>query len=305
MPPAALGETGDSATEHFARGSGDHNLYLFRSRSEVVLAPAAVGEFDGPDLPRGWKVEVATEGGSAHIGGGHLALEGAGVYADGLVSTDRSMEFSATFTHRPNQHVGFGLDFVKVPWLAFGTKYGNALYGRTCFYISEDERLGAAFLGQRHHFRIDWRVLDVAFSVDGQRQVHLLVPVPGFMRAGAANGSLGGPPLLVDWLLVTPYRPEGRFTSRVFDAGSPARWGPCHWEAATPPGTELAVEVRAGATPQPGTGWSGWAPVAEPGAHAAVELSGQYAQYRALLTTTDPRATPALRRVTLTYRTDR
>lgn len=295
--PSPSAVTGDTSVADFAAGTGDAGLYLFRSRSEVVLTPHVVGEFDQDRLPAGWTLEAANGDTAATLGGGCLALQEGGVYGPGLLSNDRAVEFSATFAARPGQHAGLGIDFVAVPWISFSTKFGNALYARTNFYLPEDERLPGDLLGSRHRFRIDWNVLDMRFSVSGQRLAHLLVPMPGFMRLGAACTRRADPPLTVEWMLATPYRPRGELTSRVFDAGRPVVWGGCDWDADQPPGTEVALAVRAGDNPRPEAGWTGWVTVRD-GGHR-LGLRGRYAQYRARLQTADPRATPALRSVTL------
>lgn len=300
-PPSHLDPAADASVADFAAGTADSGLYLFHSRSEVILAPSVVGDFGGPELPPGWDIELANSESIAALRDGCIHLDGAGVYGPGSVTNDRAVEFSATFAPRPGQHAGLGLDFVAVPWISFSTKFGNALYARTHFYLAEDERLPGELLGQRHRFRIDWNVLDMRFSVEGEALTHLLVPMPAFMRLGAASTRPAGQPLQVEWMLATPYRPAGELVSRVFDAGSPARWDRCQWDAATPRGTEVAVAVRAGSTPAPDGSWSAWT---DPRGGGRLGLPGRYAQYRARLRTTDPRETPALRRVSLGVRAE-
>lgn len=302
-PPSRLAEIVDTGFEGFSAGQGDEGLHLWRTRSELTLAPSVVGEFDGPEAPPGWSVETTTDGGSTTFVGGAVALDGAGIFADALVANGRAIEFEATFARRPNQHAGLGVDFVKNPWVSFSTKFGNALYARTNFYLSEDQRVSAEVLGSRHRYRIDWNVIDIVFSVDGGRAAHLLVPVPGFMRVGAASTSRGGGPLLVAWMLVTPYRSTGRFLSRVLDAGGRSRWKGASWDADAPPATEVHVGIRTGDTPEPDPSWAPW--LALDGVDgvdgAEIDEAGRYAQYRVELRTADPRQTPALRRVSLRH----
>jgi hypothetical protein len=296
--PSPLAETGDAGADGFAQGRGDGGTVLFRARSALTLAPTELADLTTGALPDRWYVETTKEGGSATFGDGHLALDGACLGADTMYSAGCSVEFSARFGRRPHQHAGLGVDFTLVPWVAFSTKFGNSLYARTHFYLEEDERLDRSLISERHVFRIDWNVLDVGFFVDGAQAAHLLVPVPGFMRPLAGSFSLGEP-LELEWMRLTPFRPAGEFTSRVFDAGAEVRWDGCDWEADAPAGTGVAVDVRTGPSPEPGPGWSGWAAVAEPG--GALDAVARFAQYRARLHTTVPRATPTLRRVTLAY----
>lgn len=301
-PPPSLSEAGDATFDDFAAGQGDDGLHLWSTRSAVTLAPAVAGEFDGPGPPPGWSVESTTQSGSARFGPDGVALDGAGIWADGLIANGRAVEFRATFARRPNQHAGLGVDFVHDPWVSFSTKFGNALYARTNFYLAEDERVSADLLGASHRYRIDWNVIDIVFAVDGERAAHLLVPVPGFMRPGAANTNEGREPLVVKWMLVTPYRPVGRFLSRGFDGGRRQRWDRVGWEADLPPGTAVSVDVRAGDRPEPDPSWSPWVAVTGPG---MVGPAGRYAQYRAELRTADPHRTPVLRGVTLDARAGR
>ena len=209
-----------------------------------------------------------------------------------MFGSQRSLEFVATFSRQPHQHVGFGTNFRTVPWITFSTKFGNSLYARSNFTIPEDTRLPGSLLGGSHRFRIDWRVLDIEFWADGRRVAHQLAPVVGYMRPLAGNGSLGGEPLTIEWLRMSPYAPEGVFTSRVHDAGGAVVWEACHAEADVPQGTTVSLEVRAGDGPAPDESWSEWAPPPS---------AGRFVQYRARLATSDAASTPVVRAVTLRY----
>jgi hypothetical protein len=135
--------------------------------------------------------------------------------------------------------------------------------------------------------------------VDGVRLAHFMVPVPGYMRALAANERLGGEPLRVEWMRVSPYAPAGRFTSRVLDAGSRVEWATATWAADVPEGTALAVGVRTGDTARPDATWSPWRPLRTPGGRLGP--TSRFLQYRADLRTGDPARTPALRRMDVAY----
>jgi len=91
------------------------------------------------------------------------------------------------------------------------------------------------------------------------------------------------------------YRTQGRasrasYTSKVFDAQAPARFGSMSWRSAG----KVAVETRSGNTEEPGPGWSGWQGLRE--AHPAggggqrgkvVNPPGRYLQFRARLSSDD------------------
>ena len=296
MPPSELV---DGSAADFAAGSTDAGAYVAHSLAgEVILAPSLAGEFTGDALPEGWAVEPWVEGGTGTLEGGMLVLDGAQVGCRPLVLSPRSLEFSAVFAARPDQLAGLGVDFVKEPWVMFSTKWGRRMYGRTHLLQIEDRKLSPDWFGAPHVFRIDWNVLDIIFSVDGARQAHLMIPVPGYMRALAANQRLGTEPLRIEWMRLSPYAPAGRFTSRVFDAGAPSAWH-VSWDAFVPERTKLTLEVRAGDVARPGASWSPWRPRARSG--DPVGETSRYLQYRAHLTTADPSWTPALRQVRVAY----
>ncbi|HEX3621333.1 MAG TPA: hypothetical protein VHT97_03360 [Acidimicrobiales bacterium] len=299
MPLAVVS---DASADDFAAGTADAGAYVARSAAgEVVLRPKVAGEFTGDALPDGWSVTPWLEGGTGTLDGGKLVLDGARVGCDALLLSPCSIEIAAVFAARPDQHAGFGTNFVDVPWVMFSTKWGRRLYGRTHLLNLEDKKLSGDWLGAPHIFRIDWNVLDIIFSVDGARLAHFMVPVPGHMRGLAANQRLGGPPLRVEWIRISPYPPAGRFTSRVLDAGTGVEWTGAAWRTDTPEGTAVDLHVRTGDTPAPDDcTWSAWRRL--PSCATPVGRTSRYAQYRADLTTADPSRTPVLRSVELRYR---
>ena len=293
-------EISDASADDFCAGSVDAGAYVARTGDgEVLLAPSGAGEFTGDDLPDGWTVTPWVEGGTGTLKDGMLHLDGARLGCDPLLHSPRCLEFSAVFASRPDQHVGFGTNFVDVPWVMFSTKWGRRLYGRTHLLNVEDKRLPRQWFDRPHRFRIDWNVLDIVFWIDGEALGRILVPVPGVMRPLAGNKRLGTEPLRVEWMRVSPYAPSGRFTSRVLDAGTAAEWGAATWEADLPQPTSLRMHVRTGDVPEPDGTWSGWRPVAAPG--EVVGATARFLQYRADLATTDSAWTPVLRRVAVGY----
>ena len=297
MAPA---EITDCSAADFSAGSVDEGAYIAHTRAgEVLLRPKVAGEFTGDTLPAGWTVTPWKEGGSATLGGGMLALDGARVGCDPLLPSPRSLEMSAVFAARPDQHAGFGTNFDDVPWVMFSTKWGRRLYGRTHLLNVEDKKLPGQWFDGPHRFRIDWNVLDIVFSIDGERVGYLLVPVPGYMRALAGNQRLGTEPLRIEWMRLSPYAPAGCFTSRVFDPGTVVDWDDLTWDADVPEVTWLDVHVRTGDTAEPGPTWSPWTPVAWSGERVAG--TARYLQYRVDMATTDRAWTPVLHWVRVGY----
>lgn len=291
--PASRPSTDRDAPD-FTAGAPDDGVHVAVTSdgTEVILNPSVAADFTGESLPAEWFVEAWKEEGKAELTDGALRLEGTRAGHSGLFGSGRSLEFVATFTKRPHQHVGFGTNFKDVPWVSFSTKFGHSVYARSNFFVPEDTRLPASLLGGPHRFRIDWNVIDIHYWVDGRRLAHQLVPIVGYMRPMASNGSLGGDPLLLEWIRMSPYRRAGTFTSRVHAAEEGAVWVSCEYDADEPSGTAVALDLRAGDTAEPDGTWSDWGPA------GAV---GRFAQYRARLSTDDPTRTPVLREVTLRY----
>lgn len=290
----AHGVISDSTPADFSRGSAGRGVYVSTADAEVLLSPTTVAEFSADSLPEGWFGRPWVEGGGMTQENGGLRLDGGLAGYESLVRGGRSLEFEATFASRPDQHAGFGIDYEHVPWAMFSTKWGRRLYARTHFTLAEDKKLSGDWLDAPHRFRIDWRYLDMWFSVDGNRVAHLLVPMPPMMRPLAGNKRVGGPPLEVAWMRMSPYATAGRFTSRIMDAGRRVRWARLAWEADVPDGTSVTVQARSGNTPAPGPGWSSWGPL-------TAGSPGRYLQYRCNMETADPSWSPVVRKVEAAY----
>src|SRR5262245_38155121 len=215
-PGSGAGQVTDATADDFRAGTAGPGAYVAVTSAgpELILRPTVAVEFDGHQ-PTDWFTEQWKEGGTAQFSDNRAVLDGASVGYWGMFGSERSLEFVATFGKRPHQHVGFGTDFRSVPWITFSTKFGHGVYARSNFIIPEDVRLASSLLGSPHRYRIDWNVLDIDFWVDGRLLVHQLVPMVGFMRPLASNGSVGGAPLTVEWVRMTPNAPHGLFTSRV------------------------------------------------------------------------------------------
>ncbi|MDQ6726520.1 MAG: hypothetical protein M3066_10205 [Actinomycetota bacterium] len=298
------GQVSDASGADFGAGETDAGAYVTRTAcGGVMLAPSVVAEFTGAEMPAGWTVTPYAEGGTGVIGHGRLSLDGARVGSDVVFrGPPRVLDFRATFAARPDQLAGFGIDYVQAPWVTFSTKWGRRLYARTHHVLLEDKRLPGSWLGETHDFRIEWNLLDINFDIDGERVAHLLVPVPGYARAVVANQRVGGPPLEVEWVRVSPYAATGTFTSRVLDAGSGAgvEWTEATWTATVPEGTALDLSVRTGEDGRAGREWSQWRPLPGPG--ATVGGASRYLQYRVAMATDDVGRTPVLREIAFGHR---
>ncbi len=97
---------------------------------------------------------------------------------------------------------------------------------------------------------------------------------------------------------------KGTITSEVLDAKSISKWGALRWQAETPSGTNLTVAVRAGNCSDPDDTWSDWSnEQTDPDKAMIAAPTGRFLQYRVTMTSTDPKASPRLRGLSLRYAT--
>jgi hypothetical protein len=121
-------------------------------------------------------------------------------------------------------------------------------------------------------------------------------------RDGSVVLGTGDPGRL--YVLGDSYAAKGTVVSEVLDAKIISRWGVLSWTADTPAGTAVSVAVRSGNVAEPDDTWSDWsAEQTDPQAARIAAPPARFLQYRVTLKTDSPRATPALRGVSLRYRT--
>ena len=93
---------------------------------------------------------------------------------------------------------------------------------------------------------------------------------------------------------------EGTLESSVHNAQSLSRWGKLSWEAEVEEGTSITFATRTGNTRKPDDTWNKWSEeLTTPEGSQIPNADGQYIQWRAKFTTTDPAETPILKKVTL------
>jgi hypothetical protein len=288
----------DSTGAGFGAGTTGPSTYVTQnSGGAVTLAPAVGAEFTGTSLPAGWSAAPWGAGGSAAVGGGLLTVDGAVAETPALYGPGRSLQFVATFSGDPYQHVGFETDFGSGPHAVFGTFGGGGLYARTAGV--GDTLIPGNWLGAPHLFRIDWTASAVVYSIDGAQVASHAVAIAANMRVMASDYTVGGGAVTVAWAHLTPYAPSGSFASRVFDAGGPVTWNAVLWGGVTPAGTALALSVRMGNTPTPDATWTDFVPLSSSG--AIIGGSSRYLQYQATLSTSNASLTPELDSVTARY----
>src|SRR5439155_24740587 len=190
------------------------------------------------------------------VSGGTAAVDGAFLRTNTLYTPGRTLEFVATFTNAPFQHVGFANDFSTPLYAMFSTFSGGALYARTAGPGgSIDTQLAGNLLGGTHRFRIDWTATGVTYFIDGTQVASHALAITSSLRPVASDANVGGGVLTVDWMRMTPYATSGTYLSRVLDAGGAATWIDASWTASLPSGTSLALSVRKGNTATPDGTW--------------------------------------------------
>ncbi len=297
----------------FSGGTPDANTEVFAG--DLALNPDfdVSEEFDGgPALPVGWESVPWGAGGTATVAGGAVTVDGArantttGPYASG-----RSLDFAATFTADPFQHVGLGTTLEGPPWAIFSTGGGDLPLGFYARSWAPGPAGGVAINTPlaidhtvEHDYGIEWTPTEVRFFVDGDLVATHANSITAQMRPIASDFNVGGGNLDVAFLDLYSYPASGTFTSRVFDAGdSRATWRSLIPTLDTPAGTGVSFAVRTGSTPTPDASWTGFQPVGS-GGQLSGPLGRRYLQYRATLTTTDSSATPFVEDVTLGYQVD-
>ncbi len=298
----------DTTVADFSGGSLVPNTYITSDEDgEVILSPATGSEFFGSDLPAGWFIAqypATGSGGTATVSGGLLTMDGTRVGTNATFSPGRSLDFVATFTAGPFQHVGFGVDFFNTPWAIFSTEAsGTILQARSNNAATPtptiiDTTIPGNWFGVPHHYRIEWNASNIIYYIDGAQVASHTIAIATEMRPLAAEYTHGAQILTVDWLRMSPYLTPGTFTSRVWDAVGTADWGAPEWVVDLPAGTSLEMSVRTGDTPVPNGSWSSYTPMTygEP-----IGRSSRYLQYQAVLVSPDITKTPILRQVAFGY----
>ncbi len=302
------GQLTDTTSADFLAGTPDANTSIISQLNPlndgaVSLIPAAGSEFPGAALPAGWASTVWHTGGAVTVSGGRLQVDGASAFPTGTFTAGRSVEFMATFTSDPYQHVGFGVDLNSGPWAIFSTGSGGGLIVRTNNGTSEQTTaISGNFLGVPHLYRIDWNSSNIVYSVDGAVVATHAATITTAMRPIISDYFTGGNTLQVDWLRLGPFAVSGSFLSRVFDGGGTVSWNTASWTGTTPSGTSMTLWVRTGDTPSPDATWTSFVPLA--GSGASIGAVARYLQYRADLTTGspgNPELIPSLDSVTMSF----
>jgi hypothetical protein len=88
-------------------------------------------DLSGSNLPADWSSTAWASGGAATISNSMLSIDGARAGTTAVYPSGNSLEFVASFSGDPWQHIGFGTDYNAAPWIIFSTFQGGQLYART------------------------------------------------------------------------------------------------------------------------------------------------------------------------------
>jgi hypothetical protein len=300
----------DDTALHFAAGTTGAATAVVEVGS-LRLKPATEA-FDGTSLPVGLTATPwAPPSGTASVGAGVLAVDGARVQGMTTYAPGEALEFSAKFSGAAAQYVGFGVTLEDGPWAIIGTGGGGGLGASTSAAPGATptfDPISVLDPAGENTYRIEWSATGVKYyvNVDGVPKLVASRPVAiaSQMRPIVSDYTADGRAVTVDSLARMIFATSGTYESNVKDAGDPrAVWGTLDSMVDTPAGTALALQTRSGNTAIPGAGWSGYEPL---GAGGAIKSpSARYIQYRALLSTADGRVTPSLERADLVYDIDR
>ena len=136
-------------------------------------------------------------GGTATVAGGTLTVDGARANPTALYDAGRSLDFAATFTADPFQHVGFGETFEDAPWAMFSTGGGAlavGLYARTALPGGPAENTPIAGVDPlvEHDYSIEWTPTEVRYFVDGDLVATHAIAIDAQMRPVASDFTVGG-----------------------------------------------------------------------------------------------------------------
>jgi hypothetical protein len=97
---------------------------------------------------------------------------------------------------------------------------------------------------------------------------------------------------------------SGSLVSEIHDTKLVSRFGTLSWRAERPSDTAISIQSRSGNVGEPDETWSAWSAEQTDSVRASTACpAGRFVQYRVKLSTSNPRHSPELRSVSLSYRT--
>ncbi len=301
--PAVIHTLTDTNLADFSAGSSSCTIDPGIGDGAVRLPLMIDENFYGTTLPADWTQPPWPGGGQATVSEGSLNVNGGIAGTTAAFSVGSTLEFIATFSNDPYQHVGFvnNLNFDS-PWAIFSTNASSSfLYARVNGASMTDIQLPGSYLNAPHVYRIEWNATGFKFYIDGAlvETIYTAITTPMiFAASDYVNNSNG---ISVDSVSLTPYISPCTLTSRVLDAAGTAVFSSIGWIGTTPAGTDLSLSVRTGTTITPDGTWTAFTPVTN---GASLPDGWRYLQYQAQLSATDGSQTPVLADITIQYQID-
>jgi len=270
---------------------------------EIMLAPAQGDEFSGALSPS-WTIEPLAAGGGTATAGGKLAVDGAAVLGT-VTGSGKTLEFSAVFTGRPDQAIGFSASSTPAsPMAMFVIGADRQLYARTIYGTKwfEQPMAGVDWLNKSIRYQITWNAGNAQYYINGTLMITHSNMAWGtvMMRPAVVDTAAGDGGLSIDWMRMTPYAASGTYTSAVFDAGdSGTTWVKLTTTSTVPTGTTSTITYRTGSTPVPDETWTAFTAL---GTGGVMTGTSRYVQYSIQMSSTAVTKTPLVQDVTIQFK---
>ena len=138
------------------------------------------------------------------------------------------------------------------------------------------------------------------YSVDGAVVATQNTAIGTSMRGVVRDNTPGGTAVLVNWLRLTPVRPDRDVhlacasTAGPPSCGTARRGTPACRRERRP-----LVRYRTGNSANPNTSWSGYTTLGSSG--ASINVRSRYIQYQVVMTTASPTLSPSFNDITMRY----
>ncbi|MFN7875747.1 MAG: N,N-dimethylformamidase beta subunit family domain-containing protein [Pirellula sp.] len=298
----------------FAQGTHTGTIATGNGGGAIQIATAFQDDFSEEVISDiDWQVSAWSTGNAVGNSQGLLSVQGSLVVSQATY-VDQTVEGLVQFGAVAYQHFGLAtrLDtLIGNYWAIFSTgATTNRLFARVNISgVTSDIDVGALPTGF-HTYQVRSTATGFSFYLDGNLLTSITAAVPVSTPMRIAMSSYFGTPtaaLQVDSVRIVNAAPQsfngslwiGVFTSATFDAGSVVQWASANWNADTPVGTGLTIEIMtsndssfAGAT---------WLPLSNGQSLASLGLQGRYLRYRVTLTTLNALVSPRLNDISIDW----
>ncbi|NJO84263.1 MAG: hypothetical protein HC828_16750 [Blastochloris sp.] len=309
--------------ENCAQGKPEGSNYkvINESNGELSLAATFEDDFSGTTLDTGlWNLHYydsieqtppATANGLIRLKSGSGDFKGSNIQSTQTYTPNVStlvLSGTLTFGAGKSQHFGFASDnFADDRFAMFSTaSTTDRLFIRT---YNQSNGSGNTDIGQlpngNHKYRIEWRSLgdgddEVKYYLDDVLVgTHISSSFPALHVTLSSDAGNTNIELQASSVRLLPYSPTiGTYIGCIVDSGTlNSVWGQVTWDAVTPSGALLTVEMQAANNTSSFNNSGPWTAVTN---GASPALSGRYARYRVTLSGTQSVA-PQLQRITIGY----